>query len=939
MAAIELGIPVVSRLLRGLLWRIGIKIGGGRPWRRPLAAATAAARPARSAGLQALYAAALALPGLASQAVLAADEELVLQTGQYREAEREVAGQTLPTPALRADSLQGSLNLRLNDRTRLRLGVLQDTWSGATPISTAPRVFQGNRFLTTETTTMASPIILGTIYLNAARQPLLLDEFQTPTNEVDHQLVHTLSSASPETRRQADLALTYEFDRSALTVGGGSSGERDYTSRWAQVGLRVDDEHKLTTLNLGASYTSNHTQAVIDHDAAPYIDTSFQSARIQRGPLGQQTLKAGSSQWGVNANLVQVLDRHSQAEGGVSYSRSSGYLSNPYKVTQVVFIDPSQQFQAPPDGFFGNVEALLEQRPEQRRQWTASARYVRHFEASNGALHLGYRFYRDDWGVSAHTLDAAWAQPLDAGWLLTPRLRYYTQQAATFYTPYLVSDQAFRPAVVDPVRGQVYIDSSLPSGLDGPHYFDDPALTTPDGFNPITGQPLVDAEGRPVSQDIANTVVPATVKFDRQRLPSHFSSDARLAGFGTLGVGLTLSKRLQRGLTLEAGVEVYRRAASLQWGASGDGAFADSHAWMFGLALRTDLSETSAPAPGHTSGADHGHGPHSPHSPRGPHVPAPAGVMFGHMLTEPGASMLGVRFMDVRQGGPVRQGRAVADDAQIVAGGCPGTECGLVPAGMRMRMHMLDIGYVPAPGLQLMLMPQFVDMSMSSRQLDGGPTDVHSAHTVHATGGLGDTTVAALFSLDTSPQRQLHLGLGLSIPTGDVDVRLRRNHGEDPGFIHYGMQLGSGTWDLLPSLTGTQRWRDWSLGWQASGVLRLARSNASGYALGHVLQGTAWAGFDLTPALSTTLRAAYTRQGAIKGEYNDVHPLSNPADHAANHGGRYWDAGLGLGYTPRTGTLRGSTLSLEWLQPVSDRVNGIQLDRQGTLHASWMIGF
>ena len=95
-----------------------------------------------------------------------------------------------------------------------------------------------------------------------------------------------------------------------------------------------------------------------------------------------------------------------------------------------------------------------------------------------------------------------------------------------------------------------------------------------------------------------------------------------------------------------------------------------------------------------------------------------------------------------------REPAGTASDAQIMTGGCDGTECGMVADSMRMRMHMLDISHAPTQGLTLMVMPQFMDMAMSNRQLDGGPVDAHSAHAVHATGGLGDTTVAALFSLD-----------------------------------------------------------------------------------------------------------------------------------------------------------------------------------------------
>ena len=54
-----------------------------------------------------------------------------------------------------------------------------------------------------------------------------------------------------------------------------------------------------------------------------------------------------------------------------------------------------------------------------------------------GTLQADYRYFSDDWGIRAHTLEVAWSQALNERWSLRPALRYYTQDAADFYSPTL----------------------------------------------------------------------------------------------------------------------------------------------------------------------------------------------------------------------------------------------------------------------------------------------------------------------------------------------------------------------------------------------------------------------------------------------------------------------------------------------------------------------
>jgi hypothetical protein len=232
--------------------------------------------------------------------------------------------------------------------------------------------------------------------------------------------------------------------------------------------------------------------------------------------------------------------------------------------------------------------------------------------------------------------------------------------------------------------------------------------------------------------------------------------------------------------------------------------------------------------------------------------------------------------------------------------------------------------------VNLMVMLQFMNMDMSMDPLagtttSGGGGHDHGGHNTHSTGGVGDTTLAALLKLFDTPVNEVHAALALSIPTGSVDQKT--SSGE---FMDYGMQLGSGTWDLLPSLTWTGAVRSWFWGAQLSGIWRTGGENASGYSLGNVVQATAWGGYRFTHWLSGSLRSVYTSQDEISGRYNGPQMAMGPMDFPQNYGGHFWDLGVGLSVALPGSARHGDRISLEWLEPVHQDVNGYQLRRTGT---------
>jgi hypothetical protein len=122
-----------------------------------------------------LTAAALALP-LAT--VFASDEEATFQYGHYEDGARNLFNTKSGFKPIQVDSIQTNTKLKLADRVRLAFNYTQDTWSGATPVTTAPLAFKTNYKSPFRATTIsgASPYLQpnsGNVYVDKNFNPLL----------------------------------------------------------------------------------------------------------------------------------------------------------------------------------------------------------------------------------------------------------------------------------------------------------------------------------------------------------------------------------------------------------------------------------------------------------------------------------------------------------------------------------------------------------------------------------------------------------------------------------------------------------------------------------------------------------------------------------------------------------------------------------------------
>jgi hypothetical protein len=295
----------------------------------------------------------------------------------------------------------------------------------------------------------------------------------------------------------------------------------------------------------------------------------------------------------------------------------------------------------------------------------------------------------------------------------------------------------------------------------------------------------------------------------------------------------------------------------------------------------------------------------------------PSGTMADH-VHKSGDVMIGVTWMHEEASGANRSGTAPISDAAIVAAGFSNRT-----QTMTMDMAMFHMMYAPSDRVTLMVMPSWQRMDMTMVAVAPSVHDGHALAvgdtTVHRVAGFGDTQVGALVALSRRAALSAHAGLAVSIPTGSASRK-----DDDGNFVHYGMQPGSGTWDLLPSFTLRGAAPGFGWGTQVSYVFRAQKKNASGFRFGDRLVATGWLSKPITPRASLSARMTYTSEGQVRGHYNAGHNHASPPDRQANYGGERIDGALGANLVIGE-NLR---LGIEGTVPLYQRLNGIQAPRR-----------
>lgn len=210
-----------------------------------------------------------------------------------------------------------------------------------------------------------------------------------------HTAISGASRMSDE-RHAGDLKLTRYHERSTWGVGIAASSEHDYKSTALSLDASLSSEDNNTTWNVGIGRSNDRIGSTNDASLHEKKRTT--------------ELMVGVTQAWTRTDLLQF---------NLTHNRGRGFFSDPYKEPDI--------------------------RPRQRDQSIALLRWNHHFEGQGATLRSSYRYYRDTFGIKAHTVTGEWVQPVGSRWTFTPLLRLYTQSAASFYY-----DPVYDPDVGEP---------------------------------------------------------------------------------------------------------------------------------------------------------------------------------------------------------------------------------------------------------------------------------------------------------------------------------------------------------------------------------------------------------------------------------------------------------------------------------------------------------
>ncbi len=336
---------------------------------------------------------------------------------------------------------------------------------------------------------------------------------------------------------------------------------------------------------------------------------------------------------------------------------------------------------------------------------------------------------------------------------------------------------------------------------------------------------------------------------------------------------------------------------------------------LFLIALFTITSTSNAQW---TSGRPDGH--------------APLGVMGDHTHGG-GEFMFSYRFMHMNMDGN-RDGTDGVSSSEVVDPN--GHNFLISPLNMPMGMHMFGMMYAPTGNLTLMAMIPVVSLEMDHATRPGGAFTTNSS-------GIGDIKVTGLIKLSSFGNSRVHLHAGFALPTGSIEAMdVTPASAPNETQLPYPMQLGSGTFDLMPGITYLGQTPDWSWGAQAGGVLRLGE-NDQDYTLGNRFKFTTWGARKINNWISASARLEANSwadvDGASAAFAGPVAMRMVPTVFTDLRGGSRVDIGLGINTSISNGSLKGLRLAVEGLAPVAQNLDGPQLETDWQIVAGLQYAF
>jgi hypothetical protein len=210
--------------------------------------------------------------------------------------------------------------------------------------------------------------------------------------------------------------------------------------------------------------------------------------------------------------------------------------------------------------------------------------------------------------------------------------------------------------------------------------------------------------------------------------------------------------------------------------------------------------------------------------------------------------------------------------------------------------------------------------------------------------GFGDVELGTTWLHRLNQNSSILVNLGLSLPTGSIDETGDTPRDGPDNQLPYTMQLGSGTYDIKPTIVYSGVAGDWTYGANLNMTLRTGKNDRD-YRLGNVYQAGIWTRYALTDWIQPSFRIDGVAWDEISGKDTDL-PYNPDTDRypAAvvkpdNFGGTKCLALVGLRLKDPRGRLENTFLELEAGAPFYQDLNGPQPSEDWRFSASFVLSF
>jgi hypothetical protein len=228
-------------------------------------------------------------------------------------------------------------------------------------------------------------------------------------------------SASPykEKRTQESGGFEYLHGKSTYSAGIIHSSEPDYKSNTTYYSISQDMFGDLTTISM--TYKRGWDKVYRDlknADGQIINDPTFGGFDKNGKPISFKD----ADHRGYAVGLSQILTRTLISSFNYEVLTDQGYLQSPYR--KILYLNPQAGL--------GYTQA--EQVYPNTRTSNAASVELKYYLPYRAAVTGSYRYFSDTWGIRAHTAELGYTHPAFNRWIFDGTLRFYTQNAASFYS-------------------------------------------------------------------------------------------------------------------------------------------------------------------------------------------------------------------------------------------------------------------------------------------------------------------------------------------------------------------------------------------------------------------------------------------------------------------------------------------------------------------------